>query len=290
MMDILLSLRDDFGNFRFILKKLKEGFFITFFFFVSLSGLSRLEVVDLALYNFAGKPGLQHLLNNIIDYEKSCFPNKVYFAKHPNGALFELESALHLKDTLSHNIIGFGLDIRVSENKRRPKFNFVLDRGDYYEEGLIEIVELRETEFDVVTSDYCVECKSGRIFSDGCSKQFKKEVNMIKFFRQLKRDINFGDVMIEYSGDYLYINGDITNNCIIEFECNWIGMVLKDVINGIENRKIIDWNYIIDLLANIKFGLMFRNTFETQDFADKTKCYIELTLENPFFCIKQLGT
>jgi len=213
----------DFGVF----KKFKEGFFVAFFFFTQLYSLSNNQIYNLCIKNFnENLPGLAEIIS-----EK----------RKDVGKWFELESALYF-DKNDETILGLNLIIEIScLSSKIPT--------DPVSVNIIDLlpINLTATEFDVVTSKFCIESKSGKFNSKENKSQLLKELNMIKFIVKLKKDIFLEQIDCKTCKNKkgnlnLIVNGILTFNKDVCLKCNWI----KETS---EKKFYEKWNDLMNLLS-----------------------------------------
>ncbi len=176
-------------------------------------------------------PGLAPLLNTATD-----------------GASFELESALYAEKELGETILGFGLELVIKEGV----VQILLDG---------EILEMRTTEYDVVTQNYVIESKSsGRPGRHARIDQFEKEKTMLLWLKVVLEEM-VADTMaygITYDPDiegvpFFTINGAATCYQEISFTCNWIPYLDDE-------QFIFSWIQLIRMLSQKTLLVFFKNT------------------------------
>ena len=178
------------------------------------------------------------------------------------GRLFEFEAALHSQLDVGQKVEGFSLNIiPIDSGLASPVV------VNFYGEDFI----LRQTEFDVVTDRYLIECKScGRpehYLVEGISGddpehgklwQFNKEHNVLGWFRSVWDDIVQGEMQFkarrDSTGDlYLSLSGRRTNYTNIGFKCSWF----KDIFCPEEYVSL--WLNLIKNLTTKEFVIFFKN-------------------------------
>ncbi len=217
-----------------IFNVLKEGFFVTFFFFTQLYSLSNSQIYK--------------LVNSTFDKDLLGLSEIISEKRKDHGKWFELESALYFNRRNNDFVRGLNLAIEIGylENPSVPVKILLGDSNIF----------LTATEFDVITNFYCVEAKSGKFNSKKNKKQLIKEKNMIDFIKFLKKSINLGTVTLEiennkYGSFYLKINGDLTLYKDIRLKCNWINCKAADIF-------LLKWLDIIDLLSDLSVCLAIK--------------------------------
>ncbi|KKP22620.1 MAG: hypothetical protein SZ59_C0005G0085 [candidate division TM6 bacterium GW2011_GWF2_28_16] len=256
----------------YILKKLKEGIFIAFFFFVSCFSFTDIELVQIAKKSFhKNLPGFSCIINKL---QQDISRNKNVW-----GNIFEIETALFFNTCLKQNILGFNLDIFVFDHKGKDRIKINLDNKK---------ITLVQTEFDVITNNYCVEAKSGVPNQyEKYERQFVKEQNMLEWFSVITRELTNKTIKLTAIVDkrnknmMLMFNGISTFGKNIYLKCNWI--------NGKNKAPYLfldEWHGLINILSGKKFCASFKNKIEinskTEQILNKYKFpYIHsLDLEN----------
>ncbi|MBD3273356.1 hypothetical protein GF385_03355 [Candidatus Dependentiae bacterium] len=252
-----------FKNIKFLFK---GSIIFSFLFFISLNALSPEEIVTLSRDNFKYISGFNIVLNSLFkNYsfkstrrmrhsKKRMAKHKQYIKKikYDLGKLFELETALTLKDHFKEDILGLNLEINISDYKNSPKAKVLLDGSR---------VELRTTEYDVVTKNFVVECKSGKINAKKINLyQFIKERNVIKWFKKIKEEIingclNYGIKLTKKGRAMLVLNGPSTLNKDICLLSCW----LRDFDTNFNTEVFYDiWSRIIDIISSKELILIFK--------------------------------
>ena len=166
------------------------------------------------------------------------------------GKWFELESALHAREFLQEDVIGFGLSINIlngTQIQRVPDLD-----GDN------DFLELRNTEFDVVTKNHVFECKNSAKQKN--FQQFIKEQTMLLFFNNLKRDMESENLDVfdlrrveNKKGivNILTVNGLCTGGVNLSISCSWVNGFTKEICK-------IQWIEIIKVLSTKSLLVVFR--------------------------------
>lgn len=257
-------------NFSFLfyfLNKLKEGIFITFFFFISAFSITNREIIEESMKYFQEKPGFDITLNCICKKNRS---EEFVFRKNYWGHLFELETALYYSNILKDEILGFSLEIGIYSDIGLPFVELYLDNS-------CEPVFLRQTEFDIITKSYCIECKSGKQLKHKKNyKQFKKEIDMIRLFRSITEELKNNTIVTEVVDGKLKLNGILTAYKDIYLRCNWIGLLDS---SGFE----INWDDIVRLLSQMQFKIVLKHFFGSDLLKKKLEEYCFLHGDNFVF-------
>ena len=205
---------------------------ISFLFFVPLRSLTNQEILELSQERFnINMPGFQTVLRN-----KSI------------GKWFELETALCIHDFYNEKVIGLNLDINISDTLKNHKVDVLINDSK---------IELRTTEYDVVTDKHVFECKSGRIQKRKIKiGQFIKERNLIEWFKIVKREIITGSLsyrtMFNRKGwPVLVINGITTLGKDVCLRSSWLNNINIDDFYSC-------WSEIIELISTRKLILSFK--------------------------------
>ena len=176
----------------------------------------------------------------------------------PNlGHTFEIETAVviqmdqELQEKLGP-VQGFNLDIQFQ--KAYPLI---------YLDGTL--IELRTTEYDVVTENYIIECKSGKISKK--VDQLLKEQNILKWFKTVylellenadkskdERTINI-KINILRNPPTLSIQGISTNGKIVTFYSHWI--TNNKSLTDDEENLLTRWLSLIEFIAQKKQLYLF---------------------------------
>ena len=196
-------------------------------------------IQELAITKFSHLPGFNKLLNS-----------------GNEGRFFEMESALYiLLGRMGYQDI-FGFDLEFAFFSSEIPFNL----GH-------EIVLLRTTEFDVVTTDFVIECKNCAAPRSGKSiAQFLKEKDTLKWIRWIARKIKRGKLCISHNFNgknreksvFTLSNISKKSHKGLIFSCSWV--IGRDAEECIESLK-----KIINMLSENELIVFFRNSAE-QDF------------------------
>jgi|GEM_PF-3781312 len=167
------------------------------------------------------------------------------------GHFFELVGVLHAKIALGQEIEGAGLSITL-EHPTKIDINFC---GEPY--------ELHSAEFDVVTSDFLVECKcSLRPDKNVKIEQLIKEVIMIDWMRQIRdewRDKNFRKrILFEHGKKKLFIQGMCTLGREVCLSSNWVDVWTSDF------ASLGEWFNLISILSQKKVIVFYENEISEQ--------------------------
>ncbi len=176
--------------------------------------------------------------------------NKLLHSGH-EGRFFEMESALYiLLRSIGHqDILGFDLEIAFFYSE--IPFNL----GQ-------QTILLRTTEFDVVTTDFVIECKNCAAPRSGKSiAQFLKEKDTLKWMRWVARKIQSGKLCIShvFSGKNreksVFTLSDFSKKSKVgvTFSCSWV--VGRDAEECIESLK-----RIINMLSEKSLIVFFKNS------------------------------
>jgi hypothetical protein len=148
-------------------------------------------------------------------------PGLAYELRHLNnsGSLFELESGLYAQECLEARVYGFKLEFSFLEG-----YNTIQENS--------RTVLLADTEFDIVTDTWVIECKG---FYDGehayewlhVLDQIEKEQRMTHWLDALYEDILSGDVKVQYivskkGKNRFVIWGKLTGEKKVVVECSWV--------------------------------------------------------------------
>lgn len=231
-----------------LLRKFKEGIFIAFFFFVPCFSFTDIEIVEIAKKTFdKNLPGYSCIINKL----KEDISRK----KNVWGNIFEIETALFFNTFFKQNVLGFNLDVFVFDHKGKDRIKIKLND---------EKITLVETEFDVITNDYCVEAKSGVPNQyEKYERQFVKEQNMLEWFSIIKRELTNKTITLtpivnkRNKNIMLMFNGISTFHKNIFLKCNWI--------NGKNKKPVLfldEWYWLINILSGKKFCASFKNNIE----------------------------
>lgn len=239
----------DFKNWGWVLK---GSLFYSFLFFMPLKSLTSNQVLTLAADHFnLTLPGFE--------FEKLSRLGRIAKQKL-SGRFFELEAAVCLKEFYNQNIIGFNLDINISDTLNNQEVEVMVPGST---------VVLRTTEYDVVTNDYVIECKSGSFkVKENRIYQFLKERNLIEWFKILKEEIISGSL-----SSRIELNRKLKKVLVL----NGISTMGKDIClmsSWFKYFKSMDyydfWTEIIDLLLNKELCLIFKTRI-----SDKSKEFLE---------------
>ncbi len=232
---------------------------LCFLFFMSLKPLYDREIIEFSQERFnINMPGFQAVLDS---------PNV--------GKWFELETALCIHDFYNEKVLGFNLDINITDTLNNRVVEVLIPGYK---------VELRSTEYDIVTNEHVFECKSGKIISKRIKmSQFFKERNLIEWFKVVKREALEGSLTykIEFSkkgNPVLVINGISTMGKDIRLVSSWIDCWSS-------NDFYDHWSEIIELLSTKELILVFkrrssgyvrallqRNNFVLEDYFSYKRC------------------
>ncbi|MFH1254419.1 MAG: hypothetical protein V1646_03245 [bacterium] len=193
-----------------------------------------LKTQELAITRFSHLPGF----------------NKLLHSGH-EGRFFEMESALYilLGRIGCQDILGFDLEIDFFSNSS------TVNLGE-------ETILLRTTEFDVVTMDFVIECKSCAAPRGGKSiAQFIKEKDTLRWIRWIARKIKRGTLRISHSFNsknreksvFTLSNISKKSHDGVTFSCSWV--VGRDAEECIESLK-----NIINMLSGKELIVFFRNS------------------------------
>ena len=188
---------------------------------------------ELAITKFSHLPGFNRLLNS-----------------GHEGRFFEMESALYIwfDQTWHQDILGFDLEIAFFSS------------GIPFNLGQ-ETVLLRTTEFDVVATDFVIECKNCAAPRRGKSiAQFLKEKDTLKWIRWIARKIKRGKLCISHNFNsknreksvFTLSNSSKKSQVGVTFSCSWV--VGRDAEECIESLK-----KIINMLSGKELIVFFRN-------------------------------
>lgn len=250
-----------------IFNKFKEGIFISFFFFISAFSITDVEILKESIKSFTGKPGFDIALSFIYDENTK---ERIVFKQNYSGHLFELEAALYSINILKDEILGFNLNIGVFNDIGFPSVELYLDNS-------LESILLIQTEFDIVSESCCIECKSGkRLKHNKNYKQFIKEINMIRLFRNIVAELRNKTIDIEIIGRKLKLNGMLSNHKDIYLSCNWIGLLDS---SGFK----ITWHDIIHLVSKLQFKIILKHLVLSDLLKDTLEEYCFLNNENFIF-------
>lgn len=236
---------------------------ISFLFFMSLKPLSNREIIELSQDRFnINMSGFQNVLSS-----KSI------------GKWFELETALCLNDFYNEKVLGFSLDINITDTLKNYKVDVLINDSK---------IELRTTEYDVVTDRHLFECKSGGIRKRTIKiSQFIKERNLIEWFNVVKRELiagslNYKTIFNKKGRRVLVINGITTLGKDICLTSSWLKNINGDYFYNC-------WSEIIELISTKKLILIFkrkssdyiisllqRNNFFVEDCYSYKKCFNEI--------------
>jgi len=199
-------------------------FFILVLFTKILFALSNEEIELLAIKNFvSGYPGFAYTLNS---------PN--------SGKYFEMESALLAQ--IYEPIIGFSLDIAILGDKA----NIYLDDN---------IIEMRPTEYDVITQNFVIECKNSINPNKNTKvEQFIKEKKMLLWLNSvylaIKNNIITTSITRTKKGKIcLTLNGEATCWKDISIMSSWVDATTVE-------DAIAQWTFILNLLST-KIPIVF---------------------------------
>ena len=211
-------------------------FFAVFDFVFSCFSLTNQQILDIALSTFSRDlSGFEHTINS-----------------KEEGKYFELEAGLFAQAKMGQLVVGFSLDI-----------DFYIDNKDKcfaYLEGE-EAFELRSTEFDVITKDFVFECKLCRN-PDKFKKidQFRKERNILLFFRQLHRALKEEELWVDVkfkrskrrTRSVITVMGEVTGHKKVSFTSFWVnGKTVEECL--------VQWFEIIEILASRSLLVMFKS-------------------------------
>ncbi|MFH1461856.1 MAG: hypothetical protein ABIF12_02850 [bacterium] len=232
---------------------LKGSLFYSFLFFMSLKPLTSNQILALAKESFnLTLPGFE--------YER-LFKLGRTAKKKMLGRFFELETAVCLKEFYNENIIGFNLDINISDTLNNQEVEVMIPGS---------IAALRTTEYDVVTNGYVIECKSGSFKArENRIYQFLKERNLIEWFKTLKEEIISGSlssrIELNRKGKrVLILNGISTMGKDIRLMSSWF--------KYFKSMDYYDfWTEIIDLLSNKRLCLIFKTiiSYQSKEFLEQ---------------------
>ncbi len=160
------------------------------------------------------------------------------------GNEFEIASALKLAYD-GERIVGFDLDINFKDGC----VTVVIDR---------EMHQLHTTEFDIVSSNYVVECKSSKNPSINCDiAQFTKEQTMLRWLNAVMRDLDKRKLSINSyiskrsNKPFIVLNGPCTNYKDIDFTSTWFTAENED-------ECIDQFISIIEILVDKDVRVMFQ--------------------------------
>lgn len=189
-----------------------------------------------------GRGGIRHL----IETTENAFSQ---------GTFFELVGLLHAKLSLNQEIEGAGLQI-VLENPARVIINY---KNQPY--------ELHSSEFDVITQDFVIECKSACDTSHVKLQQFVKEAAMIDWLGQIRdewNDKNFRKgISLEGGRVFLIIQGFCTGGREVKLFSSWTNR------NIAKRKYLYDWYNLISNLAEKKVIVFFENGVFSEEYQDK---------------------
>ncbi|MFA6526888.1 MAG: hypothetical protein WCT20_00490 [Candidatus Babeliales bacterium] len=193
-------------------------------------GLSNQEIVDLANEEFSSTmPGIEKLIAT---------------GPYNRGSSFELEAAL----VLSQNDEAVrGLDLEITFDKKTA--HIAIDDHEAL---------LNATEFDIITDNLAVECKSGTTIDGRCYAQLLKEQTMLAWMHALAEEINNGTLSLHvkrhtHALTFFELKGQATRNKPLCMAMSWI--------HGIdENECLAQLIDTIQLLATKKLIALFRAT------------------------------
>jgi len=212
--------------------------FFPIFYFSFLFSISNQEIKSLAKQKFNKVPGFELTLSS-----------------QNYGKWFELETALCAEEFIGEEVIAFGLLINIWNQDHVMRISY----------GNEDYLELKTTEFDIVTENHVIECKNSA--KPKFYEQFLKEQSMLLFFRNLKKDIENNDLDFfeikrnkkkSKNINILTIKGPCTGEKDLSITCN----LLNDYsISECENL----WLKIIEILSKKSLFVVFRNEvpFET---------------------------
>ena len=216
--------------------------FVILFFLVFLPSISftsyvfsysNSEIVSFFQTTFSSKqlPGYKKLL-----YSNDC---------GNDGKYFEMESALYL-NALAHRVKGFGLDIQFPQGK----IECCVDGKN--------VIELRSTEFDVITAHCVYECKSSKNPDKYPKiKQFIKERNMLRWLKKVKGDLFLNRLSVGYRWSrkkhfILQINGPSTLYKDVYMMSSWVtGKTVQECFDR--------WGKIFIMLVGKQLNIHFKN-------------------------------
>jgi hypothetical protein len=201
-----------------------------YFFSICVADCSN-DLKDRAIQFFGSDlPGLMHLLQS----KKS-------------GDLFELYSGIYIQGTLSQRVLGFDLEIKFANNEIKIPGN----RCD---------MRLRTTEFDIVTENSVIECKSSAkpsTYAKEYFRQFDKEQTMLDWLALVGRDYDNKTLKVDYylkhdGAPVLFkLRGYSTCNKDIGVEFSWIRT------DG-EQDYVQQLISLVKMLASKKFVVFFK--------------------------------
>ena len=200
------------------------------FFPLYIFGLSNQEIVDLADEEFSSTmPGIEKLIAT---------------GPRNRGSSFELEAALVL-DQSNETIKGFDLEITFEKKTA----HIAIDGHEAL---------LNATEFDIITDNLAVECKSGTTIDGRCYAQLLKEQTMLAWMHALAKELKRGTLSLcikrhTHALTFFELKGQATRNKPLCMAMSWI--------HGTDEEKclaqLID---IIQMLATKKVVALFRAT------------------------------
>lgn len=180
--------------------------------------------------------------------------NKLLHSGH-EGRFFELESALYiLLSRIGHqDILGFDLEIMFYSSNPHDILSANLGQ---------ETVLLRTTEFDIVTTDFVIECKKCAAARSGKSvSQFLKEKDTLKWINWIARKIKRGKLRIAHNFSSKSMEKSVftlskisrKSHVGVTFSCSWV--IGRDAEECIESLK-----RIINMLSEKALIVFFKNS------------------------------
>lgn len=191
-----------------------------------------LSIKERSLELFDGKPGFDNLWNY-----------------HDDAHMFELASGIAVNETSP--VVGFHLQMNIVNKKNAT---VCID-------GVGKT--LKDTELDLITNDYAIECKSG-VVSKKTIKQLEKEHTFLQWCKVLWEEIRTEQVTIEciegHARPIFVVYGPSTYNNKFRVVCSWID-------NSCET-SVVKFINIIKRLAHVKLLAFFAKEV-SQPFKDR---------------------
>ncbi len=220
----------------------------------SLFSLSNQEILQKILSEFSPNiPGLQETI-------------KAKINDLNDGRWFELESALYAQEQMYEEVLGWSLNIEFWGKN----FGYVNDKK----------LELRSTEYDVVTSNFVFECKLCRN-SARFNKidQFRKERNILLFFQEMRRELEDDRLIVDVNLKQtkkrkfyvIKINGELTNHQDVSFSSKWINANSKEecFLQFLKFLKILSSRSLLIMFkSRIAHSLIDKLVLEGFDYKD----------------------
>jgi hypothetical protein len=192
-----------------ILNKLFISFYFIAHWACLLSGPDPENIKSAALDSFdLDLPGFKYTITH------ACTP----------GDWFELEAALYAEHILLDPVAGLRLAIEFN------KPSIIIPSDDN------QTTELRSTEFDIITAQYAIECKSSchnKKSYEKAAQQICKEVTMLAWLKKISDDIAKKNISITHHFErskrrftkpksIFTIKGPCTLGQNVQFYCSWV--------------------------------------------------------------------